>query len=57
MAFVMRKISRIGQILYKFKLSIKPISLTISSEQPGEVWIELKRGNHIETTKKHEVAV
>ena len=57
MAFIMRKISRIGQILYKFKLSIKPISLTISSKQPGEVWIELKRGNHIETTKKHEVAV
>jgi hypothetical protein len=55
MDFIKRKVSRFGYTLCHYKVMIRPISLELTIDQPGEVWVQLKRGRHKEKTQKHRV--
>ena len=48
MDFFKKKISRIGATLSYYKVSVQPLQLDLTIDQPGEVWIQFKRGRHIE---------
>ncbi len=57
MDFLKRKISRVGYTLCHYQVTIKPTRLELVVDQPGEVWVTLKRGRHKEKTNKQRVNV
>lgn len=53
MEFLKRKMSRIGYQLCHFKTIIKPVSMNLILDTPGEVWVQFKRGRHKDKSKTH----
>lgn len=57
MDFIKRKLSRVGCTLCHYKVTVKPLTLEVACDQPGEVWVQFKRGRHVESTQKYPVEV
>lgn len=55
MDFLKKKLSRLNAILTHYKVSVQPLQLDLTIDQPGEVWVQFKRGRHIESTKRYTV--
>jgi hypothetical protein len=55
MDFLKKKLSRVGYNLCHYKVTVKPLSLELVIDQPGEVWVQFKRGRHVESTQKYTV--
>lgn len=53
MDFIKRKISRFNSTLAHYKVIIQPLQLDLTIDQPGEVWVQFKRGRHIDQTNKY----
>jgi hypothetical protein len=55
MDFFKKKISRLNATLSYYKVVVHPLHLDLTIDQPGEVWVQFKRGRHLESTKKYSV--
>jgi hypothetical protein len=55
MDFLKKKLSRVGATLSHFRVTVIPLTLELTVDQPGEVWVQFKRGRHVETTSRYKV--
>ena len=55
MDFIKKKLQRMNATISYYKVTVQPLSLDLTIDQPGEVWVQFKRGRHIESTKKYNV--
>ncbi len=55
MDFLKKKFSRVGYTLCHYRVTVIPLTLEMTIDQPGEVWVQFKRGRHVETTARYTV--
>ncbi len=55
MDFLKKKFSRMNATLSHYRVSVQPLQLDLTIDQAGEVWVQFKRGRHLESTKKYTV--